>query len=108
LATVSSPTLLYAIVQNSFRGPSEAMGVFFLEHATLAQWMQLMVPVATVFELAAPLTLLSCTFRRLWLVFPLIFHTISAFVIAVPFWESMLIVVAVLIAFDRLADVEAT
>lgn len=107
LASVESPTLLYAIVQNSFRTSGGEMGIFFLERPALADWSQAGVPVATLFELTAPLALLSRTFRRLWLPFPVIFHTLSGFVIAVPFWETMIIAVAALIALDRMAEPEA-
>lgn len=108
VATVASPTMLYAIVQNSFRHTPGAVGAFFLEHATLAYWMQLMVPVATLLELAAPLALLSRRFRRPWLLFPVIFHTLSAFVMGVPFWETMLIVVAAFMALERVVGTEAS
>jgi hypothetical protein len=103
-ATLTSPTLLYAIVQNSFRGPSDSVGVFFLQHATLAQAMQLAVPLATLLELAAPLALLSRSFRRPWLLFALVFHSLNAFIVAVPFWENLIIVVATLVALDRLSE----
>jgi len=103
-ATLTSPTLLYAIVQNSFRGPSDSVGVFFLRHETLAQSLQMTVPLATVLELASPLALLSRPFRRPWLLFALVFHTLNAFIVAVPFWENLVIVAAALVAIDRLGE----
>jgi hypothetical protein len=106
LASITSPTMLYAIVQNSFRHTPGAVGAYFLEHPLLAQWMQLLVPVATAFELAAPLALVSRRFRRIWLLFPMTFHTLSAFVMGVPFWETMLIITVVMIALDRVAGLE--
>lgn len=107
LATVVSPTLLYAAVQNSFRVTPGDTGAFFLARPTLAYWMQMMVPVATVLELAAPLVLLSRSFRRLWLLFPLIFHSLSAVVMVVPFWETMIVVTATIIAYDRVCELRA-
>ena len=90
------------LIENSFRYGSGAAGIFVLEHPALRWLCQIAAAVATLFEIAAPLALISRSFRRLWLAFLLTFHVASAALLHVFFWESMLIVGAALLALDRL------
>jgi hypothetical protein len=102
LEVFTSDSMKYAVVMNSFRFGDGVTGAYLLERPALAGAIQLLLPVTTAMELAAPLTLLSRRFLWFWLPFLLVFHVITAAAMTILFWESMLALSAALIAFDRL------
>jgi hypothetical protein len=101
LEMFTSASMKHAVVLNSFAHGSGAVGAFLLEHPTVARWIQLALPAATVLEVASPLALRDHRFRRLWLGFLVTFQLLTALSMTIFFWESMLSLGAALIAFDR-------
>lgn len=103
LEMFTSTSMKHAIVFNSFSHGSGAVGAFLLSHSVFANWVQLTLPLATVLEVSGPLALLHRGFRRFWLVFLVAFQLLTALSMTILFWESMLVLGAALIAFDRVA-----
>lgn len=104
---LTGDSMKYFILYNSFAHSSGTAGVFVLEHPALASWIQLGFPVASLLEVAAPLTLLFCRFRRLWLIFLVVFQLLLAVSMTVLFLESTLALAAALIAFDRVSELRS-
>lgn len=101
LTTLTGEPLVWFTVRNSFTYGQGLTGTFLLQHPIIAQLLQCSVPVATVFEWAAPLALISHYFRWLWLAFAFMFHVIIGFMMHVFFWESFLLALALLPVLDR-------
>ena len=97
----ASDSMKHLIALNSFRFGSGASGAFVLAHPRFADAVQFLVPLTTAMELTAPLTLRSRRFLWVWLVFLFGFHVLTAISTTILFWESMLVLGAALVAFDR-------
>jgi hypothetical protein len=101
-------SMKHAVVLNSFTHGSGGIGAFLLERPSLTPLLQATLPVATFLEVTGPLALLSCAFRRFWLVFLVAFQLITAWSMTILFWESMFSLGAALIAFDRVRENQST
>lgn len=107
LSLLMSHSMTAYIVENSFNYSSGAAGVFVLEHPLAASLFQFSTLLTTLMEIAAPAAVVYRRFRRVWLLFLLIFHLITGALLDVMFWQSLVIVGAALLALDRCGEMHS-
>lgn len=93
LEIYTSGTLTFWALRNSFQlaEPAWGLGRLVLEHPLLGRMLELGFPVVTVFEVLAPLCLVSRPFRRLFVATMVPFHLLSWMLLEVFFWEHLML-----------------
>jgi len=91
IETFTSGSITFWALRNSFQvlHPSWGFGKFLLDYPLFDKMLNFGFPFITLFEVFAPLCLISRRFRYAFLTVMIPFHFLSWFIMEVFFWESL-------------------
>jgi hypothetical protein len=89
----TSGSLTFWALRNSYQvtDPTWGLGRWLPQHPMLDRALNAGFPIVTMFEVLAPLALVSRTFRRVFLAVMVPFHVLSWMVMEVFFWKNLLL-----------------
>ncbi len=92
METFTSGSLIFWALRNSYQyiDPLWGWGRRLINEPVWAAWLTMGFPIVTMFEVLAPLCLVSSRFRWLFLVVMVPFHLLACVVMEIFFWEHLL------------------